>query len=140
MSLQHFTPVDQSRLGDLDRIENLGSLRRALASAMMALESAGYTLDAYCSLGEEERDAPAWRAVRQAWEATGKGPKYVLHLSRGSRSGVRAFATRQEALEAAIEALEMCEAYPDRIEYEGGARLMDRAAILRAWEERHDPG
>ena len=116
------------------------SLRRALLGAIGALEHAGYTVKAYCALDEAERSSPTWRAVRKAWEAAGHGPRYYLRFAPGTPRPMRVYPTRHAALEAAIEALEMCEGYPEAIELEGGARIMDCSAILRAWEDRHDPG
>ena len=51
----------------------------------------------------------------------------------------REFASTQKALEAAIAAIETNESYPEAIHVDGGC-VMDRASILRAWEDRHDPG
>lgn len=124
----------------LELIDTVRTLRRALNGAMLALERAGYTIEAYCGLDERERANPTWRAVREAWEATGEGPRYLLRFSPGPRQAVRAYPTKRAALEAAIEALEMCEGYPTAIELEGGTRLMNCAEILSAWEDRHDPG
>jgi hypothetical protein len=123
----------------LELIASVRNLRQGLDSAMKALEGAGYTLAAYCALDEAGRNSAIWRAVRQAWEATGQAPKYVLRYARGNHN-VAAYPSHQAALEAAIESLEMCEGYPVAIELEGGTRLMDNAAILQAWGERHDPG
>jgi hypothetical protein len=62
----------------------------------------------------------------------------VLRWVRGSHRGERTFFTPEAALAAAIEAIEVNEMYPQAIEVDG-ARVMDTAAILRAWEERHNP-
>lgn len=121
-------------------IDSVLRMRHALDRASTALESAGYTLEAYCALGEEERSSEAWQAVREAWEASGHGPRYLVRYTRGTRSGVNAYPTRRAAVEAAIEALEMCAAYPEAIELEDGTRVLNRAEILRMWEDRHDPG
>lgn len=124
----------------LDLVDELRHLRRTLEGAVAVLHHMGFTTEAYLALDDAERASPLWRAVRRAWETTGGGPEYLLHTTRGAEPEVRIFASREAALDAAIEALEMCEGYPEAIELQGGRRLMDRAAILRAWEERHDPG
>ena len=115
-------------------------LRNTLDRLLHALEEEGYSVDRYCRLDEAGRSTPIWSALEQAWVATGRGPRYVLRSSKGCREEAADFPSRQAALEAAIEALEMCDGYPSSIELEGGSRLMDRTEILRVWGERHDPG
>lgn len=126
----------------LELIGEVRRLRAALGAATAALEAAGLTPEAYRALPEAERESPRWRAARELWEAAGAGPgahPFVLRYADGSGRPPRAFPTREAALEAAVEALEMGDGYPEAIE-EDGVRLMDCTAILRAWEERHDPG
>ena len=77
----------------------------------------------------------------KVWAAAGVShptPSCVLRWVRGSHRGERTFFTPEAALAAAIEAIEVNEMYPQAIEVDG-ARVMDTAAILRAWEERHNP-
>jgi hypothetical protein len=124
----------------IDLIGNVRTLRHTLSNMSNALEAAGYTHEAYLGLDATERNAPIWRAIREMWETTGKAPRYILRFAGSARRGPSTFTTPEAALEAAIESLEMCEGYPDAIELEGGGRLMDCAAILQAWQERHDPG
>lgn len=120
----------------LELIGEVRELREALRGVVSVLEEAGFTREAYRALEEAERASPRWRAVRRAWEAGGDAPEYVLRYTRGE---ARTFRTPEAALAAAVESLEMNEAYPEAIEVEG-TPVMNTAAILRAWEERHDPG
>ena len=123
----------------LELVRQLRELRGALEGAVAVLESAGYTLDAYCRLDEVGRESPGWLAVRRAREAMGAWPEYVMHFTSGGREHSRSFSTRQEALNGAIEVIEMREGYPRAIET-GGRHLMSGDEILHAWEDRHDPG
>ena len=120
----------------LELIGEIRELREALRGVVSVLEEAGFTREAHGMLDEAERGTPAWRAVARAWEACGAAPGCVLRYTRGP---ARTFPTPEAALAAAVESLEMNEAYPEAIEVEGTA-VMDTAAILRAWEDRHDPG
>lgn len=124
----------------LQLVERARELRAGLRGAVEALEGEGYTHAAWEVLTPEEREAPVWRAVRRSWELMAETPAAVLRFSRGGESLTRAFPTPEAALHAAIDTLEMCDGYPEAIESESGEQLMDTAAILRAWEDRHDPG
>lgn len=117
----------------------LRELRGALEGAVAVLSSAGFSLEAYYALDEQERETPKWRAVRRAREACGAWPEYVMRYTRGGQEHSRSYPSRQAALDGAIEVLEMREGYPSAIEA-GGQHLMDCNAILHAWEDRHDPG
>jgi hypothetical protein len=121
--------LDESRLQD------------ALVAATSAFARLGFTPDAFAETEEEERAEPLWTDVLKVWAAAGvphPTPSCVLRLARGSRRGERTFFTTEAALAAAIEAIEMNEMYPETIEV-NGERVMDIAAILHAWEERHNP-
>jgi hypothetical protein len=123
----------------LHLVQEVRELRAALRGAVSVLESAGYTLDAYCRLDEAERESPEWTAVRRAREACAAWPEYVMRYTRGGQEHSRSFSTREAALDGAIEVIEMREGYPRVIEMEG-RNLMDCNDILHAWEDRHDPG
>lgn len=126
----------------LELIAEVRRLRLALEGASAALAAAGFTPEAYRALDDAERESPLWRAARQVWEAgvaEPAGGAYVLRYSGGAARGARSFPTAEAALAAAIEALEMSDGYPEAIEADGVC-VMDCGAILRAWEERHDPG
>ncbi|HUE95885.1 MAG TPA: hypothetical protein VMN39_04470 [Longimicrobiaceae bacterium] len=115
-------------------------MRHALDRASNVLRSAGYTIEAFCALDETERGSGMWKAVREAGDGTGQGPKYFLRYTRGARTRVRAYPTREEAIEAAITALEDCDGYPEAILLENGTTVLSCADLLRMWEDRHDPG
>jgi hypothetical protein len=124
----------------LQLVERTRALRQALGASSRALEALGYTREAYAALPAAERATTPWAAQAGAWALISAAPGAVLRFTRGEEVHSREFVSPQEALNAAIEALEMCEGYPQSIENGAGERLMDAAAILRAWEERHDPG
>ena len=123
----------------LELVRQLRELRGALEGAVAVLETAGFTLDAYCRLDEVGRESPGWLAVRRAREAIGVWPEYIMRFTSGGREHSRSFSTRQDALAGAIEVIEMREGYPRAIE-SGGRHLMSGDEILHAWEDRHDPG
>jgi hypothetical protein len=129
MPAPQLTELDESRLHD------------ALAAATAAFARLGFTPDAFAETDEEERAEPLWADVLKVWAAAGvphPTPSCVLRYARGSRRGERTFFTPEAALAAAIEAIETNEMYPQAIEVDG-TRVMDTAAILHAWEERHNP-
>ncbi len=129
MPAPQVTRLDETRMHD------------ALAAATSAFARLGFTPDAFAETGEEERAEPLWADVLKVWAAAGvqhPTPAYVLRYARGSRRGERTFFTAEAALAAAIEAIEINEMYPETIEV-NGERVMDIAAILHAWEERHNP-
>ena len=116
-------------------------LHAALAAAASAFARLGYTPDAFAATEEEQRSAPLWRDVLKVWAAAGvehPTPSCILRYVRGSQRGERTFFTPEAALHAAIDAIELNEMYPQAIELDG-VRIMDSAAILHAWEERHNP-
>lgn len=115
-------------------------MRKALDGAAELFESFGYSVAAYCDLEDAERDTPEWRAVKAVWDASGRGPRYILRYTSGGRRYVGVYRCYQDALEAGVETIESCSGYPEAIEMEGGNVVMDVAAILRAWEDRHEPG
>jgi hypothetical protein len=119
--------------------QRIRELRGALEGAVAVLDGAGYSLDAYYALDEAQRESPTWKAVRRAREACGAWPEFVMRYARGGQELSRSYPSRQAALDGAIEVLEMREGYPSAIETQG-RHLMDCNAILRAWEDRHDPG
>lgn len=123
----------------LEMVEQIRELRAALEGAVQLLEAVGYSRERHDELTNRERDSSAWRAVRRAWEAAGSGSEFVLRYTIGGKSVPRAHPTRKAALEAALEGLELGEGCPEAIE-QRGIRVMDSAAILSVWEDRHDPG
>lgn len=123
----------------LEMIEQIRELRAALDGAVEVLEAAGYSQEKYDGLTDGERDSAIWSAVQRAWQAAGAGSEFVLRYSIGGKRGARAYPTCEAALEAALEGLELGEGCPEAIERRG-SRLLDSAAILSAWEDRHDPG
>lgn len=118
-------------------------LSEALRQAVRALALRGVTPAAYASLSDAERGEEMWAAATHAWRAAGVDfelpTRVVLRCSSGSDLEVHEFSSPRGALEAAIAAIELNESYPEAIEVDGRC-LMDRASILRAWEDRHDPG
>lgn len=117
-------------------------LRAALDAATRVLDAAGITPEAYAALDAASRDTPFWADAKRVWAArtaAASPERCVLRLARGGAITQRAYPTADAALQAAIEAIEMNEAYPRSIERDGSV-VYDGAEILRQWEERHMPG
>jgi hypothetical protein len=118
-------------------------LREALRQAVRALALRGVTPAAFGSLSDEERGQEVWVSAAHAWRAAGVDfelpTRVVLRCSSGRDLEEHEFSSPRGALEAAIAAIELNESYPEAIEVDGRC-VMDRASILRAWEDRHDPG
>ena len=117
-------------------------LRAALDAATRVLDAAGITPEAYAALDPASRDTAFWSDARSVWSARSAAAspgRSVLRLTRGGALTQRAFPSPDDALRAAVDAIEDNEGYPQSIE-QNGAILYDRAEILRQWEERHMPG
>lgn len=123
--------------------EREARLADALRQAVRALALRGVTPQAFAALSAPERGEEVWEAAAQAWRAAGVDfelpSRVVLRCSGGGDPEEFEFVTPRRALEAAISAIELNESYPEAIEVDGRC-VMDRASILRAWEDRHDPG
>jgi hypothetical protein len=124
----------------LRMVEQLREVRGALVAAVGVLERAGYDRARYEQLSEEERGSADWVTMVRCWALVGPAPVYHLRVTHGQQTRERAFPTPEAALAAAIETLEMNDGYPEAITGTGGEMVMGCAEILRAWEERHDPG
>jgi hypothetical protein len=133
--LEEFPPGAALRL-----LHETRQLRDALGGVIAILERNGYSRDSFATLDEAERNSDDWVAVQQCWSLTEPRPSFLLRVSRGEVTTEVAFPSREEALAAAIESLEMLNGYPEAILLPDGQSVMNCAEILRAWEERHDPG
>lgn len=137
-ALRTANPTDPSPL-----LSEVHMLREVLGDAVRALSRRGVTPAAYAALPEPERGQEVWREAVRVWKAAGIAPlparRVVLRCSDGGPGEEHVFASAQVALEAAIAAIEANESYPEAIVVDGRC-IMDRASILRAWEDRHDPG
>jgi hypothetical protein len=133
--LEEFPPGAALRL-----VREIRQLRDALDRAISILDSNGYSRESFARLDEAERTSENWVAVQQCWSLTEPRPSFLLRVSRGEAVSDTAFASREEALAAAIESLEMLNGYPEAILLPDGEPVMNCAEILRAWEDRHDPG
>ena len=117
------------------------ALPAGLAAAVSALGRLGYTPEAFERASDEERRSDLWCEVLQVWEAAGvphATPSCVMRYTRGPERGERTYYSAEAALSDAIDAIESNELHPEAILVDG-ARLMDTAAILHAWQERHNP-
>jgi hypothetical protein len=133
--LQEFPPAAALRL-----VNETRQLRSTLLAVITILEAKGYSREAFAALSQAERSSQDWVAVQQCWSLAEAPPSFLLRVSRGELTTEVAFASREEALAAAIESLEMLNGYPEAIVLPDGRPVMNCAEILRAWEERHDPG
>ncbi len=137
-ALRAARPVDSA-----DPTTEVRLLREALDDAVRVLARRGVTPSAFARLPEQERARELWVEAVRIWKAAGvapePAPRVVLRCTALPDGEEIEFASPQGALEAAIAAIETNESYPEAIEVDGRC-IMDRASILRAWEERHDPG
>lgn len=133
--LEEFPPGAALRL-----VHEARQLRDALRNVIAILDSNGYSREVFDRLSEVERSNEDWVAVQKCWSLTEPRPAFLLRVSRGDVTTEVAFPSRDEALAAAIESLEMLNGYPESILLPDGQPVMSCAEILRAWEERHDPG
>lgn len=126
-----------------DRDAETQRLRAALDDAVRALARCGVTPATLATLSERERGNQLWQEAARVWTAAGVDfelpCRVVLRCTGREPSEAQEFASPEVALEAAIAAIEVNESYPEAIEVDGRC-IMDRASILRAWEDRHDPG
>ena len=118
-------------------------LREVLNDAVRALARRGVTPAVYATLPEADRGRELWKEAVRIWQAAGVAPeptqRVVLRCTCAGQGEEQEFASPRAALEAAIASIEVNERYPEAIEVDGRC-FMDRASILRAWEDRHDPG
>lgn len=125
-----------------DLIEEIHRLRDALGGAIELLADKGYTTDAYGRLSEGEQKGEQWQAMMRLWKAAGAEPRpgsrVVLRFTTDSGHGEREYPTLQAALEAALAEVESGRDYPEGIDVDGRP-VLGRSAILREWEDRHDP-
>ena len=124
---------------ELSLDEQVRELRGALEGAVEVLAAAGYSAERYRFLTEGERASPLWAKARRVWEAVRPEGAFIVRYGSGTRGPERAYTTLEAALAAAVDSVEEGDGCPESIE-SGGTRLMDRTAILGAWEDRHDPG
>lgn len=126
----------------VDLLAEVQRLRETLQRAVRLLARYGITPEEYQVQPLAERSAPLWREAVGVWEAAGveygRPPRVVLRHTTDHGRGERAFPTLEAAIEAAIADVEMAARYPESIEVDG-VRVMDRAALYRAWEDRHSP-
>lgn len=126
-----------------DLMSEVRLLREVLNDAVRVLARRGVTPAAFARLPEAERNREVWTEAVRVWRAAGVAPeppqRVVLRSTAGDHGEEKVFSSPQGALEAAIAAIEENAGYPEAIEVDGRC-VMDRASILRAWEDRHDPG
>jgi hypothetical protein len=136
-SLESFRPRTVA-----DLLEEIHRLRDALGSAIKVLAGKGYTPDAYRRLSEGEQRCEPWLTMTRLWKTAGvetePRSRVVLRFTTDSGRGEHEYPTLQAAVEAAIAEVESGRDYPEGIDVDGRP-VLDRSAILREWEERHDP-
>lgn len=137
-TLRQVQPPDPNQL-----MAEVERLREALYDAVRALGRRGVTPARLASLPDGGRGDRVWEEAARVWRAAGVHvhlpARAVLRCTDGAVEKEYEYPSPRHALEAAIAAIEINAGYPEAIEVDG-RRIMDRASILRAWTNRHDPG